>query len=112
MLMVTRLLALSLVLLVLAGCGLPTVEELEGQTFDDVRELGRKVRCGEVKAVFDLQPVGTETAALDAVNSDIVQAEAVRAVDAGGIYLLVDADGEVFGGIGKAPATVFMCVNH
>lgn len=110
--MATRLLALLLVLLSLTACGLPTVDELQGETFADVLELGRRLGCREIFQAFDSPPVETERSALETANSVFGQAEAVRAVDAGGIYLVVDVDGEVFGGIGKAPASVFKCVNH
>jgi hypothetical protein len=107
-----RAVMLTCLVLLLGACQLPTAIELQRETFDDVFEVQDRLGCREVQTTFLHVMVGSEDDALELARSAVGQDEVNQVVDAGAIWLLVDSDGEVFGAIGKALATVTSCVNH
>lgn len=110
----TRGWAVAAALLVLSACGsqAPELSEIEGEHFANVRELVNRLDCREQVTTFGYPPVGTETSAARRGNEVIGNGQVQKAVDAGGVWLLVNSEDRVFGGIGKIPGTVFYCTNQ
>lgn len=104
----------------LVACGPPQLTEIEGQSFSSVTEFIESFSCGsEHLGVFPSwgsePPVIDDAAeALEMANGLLAspEQEVDRAVRAGKVWLLVDADGFVFAAMESVGASIQGCYGY
>jgi hypothetical protein len=105
---------------VLAACAaaqLPTLKELEGEEFPTTVELMDLLDCHEVVGISYHQPdVDSEVEAVEVGNGALglsnIGPDVVEAAQSGGVWLLADSEGVVFGGIDTVSGFVTGCADH
>lgn len=116
---VMRNMGAAVVVISLASCGPPTVDEIEGRSFSDVTGFQDAVSCKEHFSVFphwagEPPVVDAEDEAVEMATSllDPTHPQVAAAVEAGEVWLLVDGDGFVFAAMESVGASIGGCSGY
>lgn len=111
-----RIASIAAAVCLVSACGPPRLEELEGRTFSDVADFQDAVSCSEFFQVFpswggDAPVVDQQGEALEMAESLLSpsQPQAVDAVAAGDVWLLIDSDGRAFAAMESVGASIGGC---
>lgn len=103
----------------LASCGPPTLDEIEGRTFSNVSDFQDAISCSGHFRVFPDwtgEPPGIETEgeAVEMATTllDASQPRVAAAVEAGDVWLLVHGDGFVFAAMESVGASIGGCSGY